>query len=115
MVMISAEYVAGFFDGEGCISARGNRAHVVIAITQGRREILDEIQESLGFGYVRGLNGGKHFRYEVTHQRHVRTFIKVVYPYSRVKKTQLRLGWAMSHMEPKRRMSHKQELKDLKR
>lgn len=50
-------YIAGFFDGEGCIrikkaSQRGNSYYVWVAITNSNKGILDEVVELFG-GTVR--------------------------------------------------------------
>ena len=50
--MVSVEYIAGFFDGEGCIIADKNAFTVRLIITNTQREVLDEIQKVLG-GSVR--------------------------------------------------------------
>ena len=46
-------YIAGFFDGEGCIrikqaSQRGNSYYVWVAITNSNRRILEEVVELFG-------------------------------------------------------------------
>jgi signal recognition particle subunit SEC65 len=49
---LSIEYIAGFFDGEGCIKLSQGQAKLRLTFTQTSREVLDEILKTLDFGVV---------------------------------------------------------------
>lgn len=90
-------YVAGFFDGEGCVSisydARRNRYHITAAITQNNLGILEEINTFF-------LNVGHLYEKKLTKQyinrqwelvfcgKQANLFLKAIYPYLQVKKEQ---------------------------
>jgi hypothetical protein len=94
---------------------------VKIAIGQKKPEVLYLIRDYLGMGTV-GSNGTPNsFRLTICGQKNVRKFIRLVYPYSVVKKDQLRVAYAMTELigrpsvnrELRDKLHH--QLKDLKR
>jgi hypothetical protein len=56
---LSLEYIAGFFDGEGCITTinqHKGRKYLLVSVSQKSRHVLDVIQETVG-GTVQGPYG----------------------------------------------------------
>ena len=95
-------YIAGFFDGEGCISGimcrgRGKHPIVRIAIGQKRPEILYWIKETLEMGSVsknsRGISSLRIYGKE-----NIGKFISLVLPYSKVKKEELIVGQKLNNL-----------------
>jgi hypothetical protein len=88
-------YLAGFFDGEGCITVTVNNkgyAYVMIETTQRVREPLDLMKATFGSsGEVRPIKGGKYWglRYNGTHAEAV---LRELLPYLRVKREQAELA-----------------------
>jgi hypothetical protein len=94
------EYIAGFFDGEGCVHAyvvRGGAGRIAtrISMSQRRRQVLDEIHESLGYGHVWGRGDGAYLL-RIDARADVQRFIRLVYPHSVVKKSELKLAYAIT-------------------
>src|ERR1700722_79291 len=101
-------YIAGFFDGEGCLHAVGpggaakGRFRVTIAQSEevGRlvlQEMADFMQEQGIYAYVCGHHNRKEQREHpgkrkpmwnlwITQQRSIKMFIEGVFPYLRVKR-----------------------------
>jgi len=90
--MLSNEYVAGFFDGEGCVSIN-TTGRCTISITQKNPEVLYLIQKQYG-GNVH-CKWKKHF--ECSHwltngKQDVIRFLNLIKPYVVVKKKEIDLG-----------------------
>lgn len=91
--MISLEYVAGFFDGEGCISINGNGRSftLVIGLCQVEVSILQEIQAQFG-GYlypkpIRNRNANQCWELRWNAKAGLE-FLKQITPFLRVKREQ---------------------------
>lgn len=99
-------WIAGFFDGEGCIQIRSShyssrvRPNLTLAceIDNTHKESLDRILKLLGFGTVRELyrnNKPKHhkkiYRYQTTGWGSLE-LLKILYPYLVTKKNQADVG-----------------------
>ena len=109
--MVSYEYIAGFFDGEGYIQLgiRSPGGHsrspyyLTISMANTHRGVLDEIQKMTG-GVVRfypskRLNVKSHYRLAL-YTRQALNFIKAVQPYLIVKKEEADLAIAFyEHIE----------------
>jgi len=99
---LSDSYIAGFFDGEGCITSQLTyitgkyekypRVNVQISITQKDRKILEWIQERfLGTIHVHDRdNLCYHLR--ITGKINMGRFLRAIQPYSVVKKEQIELA-----------------------
>lgn len=98
MYVVNSSYVAGFFDGEGCVGVYAPRSRPAVQITmsQRTRPVLDEIRKFLGYGQVR-LNSGK-YTLRIDGKKDVRKFIRSIYPYSIVKKDQLRMAYELTNL-----------------
>ena len=81
-------WLAGFFDGEGCISFVNSNGYIQthVFVTQKDRRILDEICDTFGFGKVYERRG-THLchQYVLARQTYVRDFLSAIVPYLRVK------------------------------
>lgn len=81
-------YIAGLFDGEGCVRfAKPTRCHskgrLMAKITQKDPMILYWVQEQFGYGGVFAKGGGAH-DYQVSSLK-ARQFLYAIRPYLRVK------------------------------
>jgi len=94
--MMSWEYVAGFFDGEGYIGIKehGKKHYFypIASMSQKSKKILEQIQEFLGFGYIT-INKAKPGMYtlDVSYSQNSR-FLKAIMPYLVVKKVVAKLA-----------------------
>lgn len=81
-------YIAGLFDGEGSIAARGlaTATHRRYTIIIGQKDVtpLAWIQRTVGAGYIYRGTAGVH-RYHLASQRAVYAFLHAVLPYLIVK------------------------------
>ena len=113
-------YLAGFFDGEGCLHASNARGWVNLraSMSQKNPEVLEKIQDYLGYGKIhRHRNTGVH-HLNICGRRNVREFIRRVYPYSVVKRRQLKVAYALVSGPPlpkEERLKVKEELHKAKR
>ncbi len=118
-------YVAGFFDGEGCIhlSTRKNNYTSVVSVSQRVRQPLDLIQET--FGGVVTWNGHVYLLTAFTVDQQ-KVFLEALLPHLIVKKQQAKL--MLEFLNRKRQRGRRytdeqrgkydkicQELRDLKR
>ena len=95
---MTPQYIAGFFDGEGSICfATRKKGKVYIDLYQKPREVLDLIQEFLGYGSICMYRRGSH-QLRISGRANVRRFISMIYPHSVVKKKQLEVGWAITEL-----------------
>lgn len=94
-VNISPAYIAGLFDGEGCVLARrrGSKISVEISITQVNPGVLHEIARALNLGrvYVSVWAGKKCGRLRLNSKHDVVSFIDMILPHTYVKTDQLLL------------------------
>jgi len=105
--MLSLDWIAGFFDGEGSASVRiannktckyGFQVLPEITIGQKTRPIIEAIRDRLGFGHVYRMGGGWQF---VLHSRiDIGRFVLLMRKRSVLKKRQLvLLARTMRHLE----------------
>ena len=90
-------YIAGFFDGEGCIHARirnNAQPNAVLTISQKNPKVLYWITKTVGYGHVTECYNEKWVRniWRVTGRDKTKSFIKMILPFSKVKKKQLQVG-----------------------
>jgi intein/homing endonuclease len=88
-------YLAGFFDGEGCVSHK--RGRPLISITQKDVDPLEWIQTVTGVGRIYPQRS--YWQYVVTNRIDIRIFIQLIYPYSQVKRTQLREAYYYRYLK----------------
>lgn len=97
-ITVKIAYIAGFFDGEGCIRIKkanhsGNCYYLWVAITNTNNSILEEIKELFG-GTVRKAENGKNkaiYHYMITSSEAF-DFLTVLTPFLKEKKKQAELG-----------------------
>ena len=91
-------YLAGLFDGEGCVGyykRQGNRnkySYVsVVMIAQSDLRLMLWLESKIGFGTVTSRAGKKHFEYHwsTNKRQHVKEFLEVIQPYLILKKDQV--------------------------
>lgn len=93
-------YIAGFFDGEGCVrikeaSQKGNSYYVWVAITNSNKQILEEVAELFG-GQVRRAEKTVNkviYHYLITSSEAV-DFLMVLQPFLKDKAEQVRIAIA---------------------
>lgn len=104
---ISLPYLAGLFDGEGCVGIyragrKAGRMAVRVEMGVTYLPVLTAIQEFLGYGQItpRGGRGGcdkQLWRYGISDRRRVLEFLKTVEPYLHEKREQVQL--VLDHLE----------------
>jgi hypothetical protein len=97
-----AAYIAGFFDGEGCIHislTRGRHSHcryrccLYITIGQKRPAVLYWIQKTLGYGLIQNKGPRCGYQWRLQNGRRGRLhFINTILPYTHVKTKELKTG-----------------------
>lgn len=99
-----AAYIAGFFDGEGCVTHqwRNNSPSISLRFAQKNPKVLEHIQGILGCGklYPHGASGS--WVLGIFGKDEIRRVIKIIYPYSKVKKRQLYIAYAICTLTNKR-------------
>lgn len=86
-------YIAGFFDGEGCVSI--HRGRVAIRIGQKDPSILENIQGLMGIGRIYQRRDREFHTLVIYRKADVGRFIRLIYPYVRgPKRAQLRQGYS---------------------
>lgn len=89
MTKTERAWLAGFFDGEGCISTTKNK-NVHISINQKFPGVLYHIKVLLECGRISSSPNAKQFW--ITGKGDCKKFIQAILPYSVVKKSQLTTG-----------------------
>ena len=107
-VKVDLRYIAGFFDGDGCIyaSASGLRA----TLTNVDLHVLQIIQNQFGFGIIKSRSRENR---QILHQlvfwsRDALFFIQQIYPYLIIKKSQADLAFDFQSTYRTRKGSTKQ-------
>ena len=104
----SKEYIAGFFDGEGCIRVAHNRkdsgSGIHVFITNTFKPILDQIQSLYG-GRVslRSKSNPKHrtcYQWRISNRIQALVFLSDMEPLLIEKKAQARLGIEFCTLDP---------------
>ena len=123
MNFMTWEYIAGFFDGEGCIGIYPDKSTTRVLVEMSQAEpqerVLYEIQEFLAEHGImfsarrverRGTHAPCHKIYTVN-RRVASEFLKHIEPFLRVKRLKAKelIAWADSN--PARRGAHKRPLK----
>lgn len=97
--MISDEYVAGFFDGEGCVnfSVRGKSRQIFfrVMLTNTDPDILEEFKSKYGGNLAKPRQlkeNWKIFRQLTITGPMAYSFLEKIYPYAKIKKQQIKLA-----------------------
>ena len=118
MEISDAAYIAGLFDGEGCVTCkkkptkrpdRGgkiyNQWYIRCEITMTDKEVIEWLHETLGFGWSREKKYSKrpkHYKRQWRWScgyRDALTFAKLLWPYTQVKLH--KLEQIIDHYEPR--------------
>ena len=93
-------YIAGFFDGEGCISGHMGRRHPSARISIGQKDpkILYWIQETLKIGRISKNSKSSNSSWRITRKEDIGRFIELILPYSIIKKEQLLVGQKLNNL-----------------
>lgn len=103
---MNISYIAGFFDGEGCISRRmkGDNPRVVVTIAQKSPTVLQEIRRHLGYGRINrvGYSEGRDYSYRLTIEgkENVSQFLLGVYPHLIVKRPRADIALQLLAISP---------------
>lgn len=89
---MNAAYVAGFFDGEGCLMIYQDRGYYRIRVALGQKtpEVLQEIQRFIKVGRI-GLAKTGHYYLRIDQRAHIRHFLDIIRPYAIVKKQHIQV------------------------
>ena len=103
---ITPQWLAGFFDGEGCVSPRHPKLPSVIAsISQSNLELLTAISEYVGNGNIieckrvskPRANEKRHYQIQWS-CRKAAAFLEIIKPYVIVKKQQVELAIVLASL-----------------
>jgi hypothetical protein len=104
--MISAQYAAGFFDGEGCVNCatnRGGSPFVRILIVNTNLEVLERFKETWGGDINKNYKSKEHWKQAYTWRlSHTSAglFLEEILPYLIVKKKQSELAIEFINIRP---------------
>ena len=118
MQINDAAYIAGLFDGEGCVTCKQkktkradrkgkvyNQWYIRCEITMTDKEVIEWLHETLGFGWSREKKYSKrpkHYKRQwrwCCGYRDALTFAKLLWPYAQVKLH--KLEQIIDHYEPR--------------
>lgn len=103
--MISAEYIAGYFDGEGCIrlqkiksttSSTGYRYHLTVVIANTHLDSLEQIRLSLPCAsqiHKRKTKTKMSYVLVIQKKSEVQKFLNHIYPHIIIKKSQCDIAY----------------------
>lgn len=96
--MLSNQYIAGFFDGEGCVYIglhhKGRGYHFCVSISQKKPEILYLIKNIFG-GKVDEKGSGRRgicYQWRATKRELIKKFFDAVEPFCIVKANDIKIG-----------------------
>lgn len=106
---VTWEYLAGFFDGEGCVSVYTHRSQSVpavrLSIGQQRTEVLYQIIEFLGCGNV------SKTKLQIYGRDNVRRVMEGMLPHAIVKARELRLALELMDSPKARKFELMEEIR----
>jgi hypothetical protein len=101
---ITDEYIAGFFDGEGCVSLMKHRSpstkshyiyNTIVIITNSNLQVLRDIRTKLGLGILNekpiSTRNKAVYSIAIRRQEEIKTFLNRFLPLLRVKKAEATL------------------------
>ena len=90
--MLADQYIAGFFDGEGCVTI-SQRGQVQITIAQNEREVLDYIQQKYGGGiHIKDSKAKICYHWRLSKSALITEFLNKMLPLCIIKKTELKIA-----------------------
>lgn len=106
--MISAQYAAGFFDGEGCVNCsvnKGGSPFVRILVVNTNIEVLEKLQETWGGDINANYKSKEHWKqaytWRLSHSAAAK-FLEDISPFLIVKEQQAKLALEFVHIRPGR-------------
>lgn len=89
--MFTSEYIAGFFDGEGCIYCAyvGGRTHYKVSVFQKHLPFIESLHKYIGFGKVRKVNAA--WALSIENKQDIIRFLVPLVPYLILRKTEAEL------------------------
>ena len=104
--MISTEYTAGFFDGEGCVNISSDRLgkpYIRILVVNTDNSVLQKFQEKWGGNITHNKrhkeNWKRSYTWRLSHQKAI-NFLKDLEPHLIVKKKQTNLAISFYEITP---------------
>ena len=103
--MISAQYAAGFMDGEGCINVSSCRTttYIRVLIVNTNREVLEMFQQRWGGDIKQNKQQKAHWKVSYTWRvsyAACQQFLKDVYPFLVIKKKQAEAAFIFFDNQP---------------
>lgn len=100
------QYLAGFFDGEGCISTRGDRYHLMLRVGNTDKRVLDLIVARYG-GKVYLSNRGPrpYYTIKVTSNELCQQWLELMLPHLIVKKAQAIVALRICNRPPTKELA----------
>lgn len=103
--MISAQYAAGFMDGEGCINVSSCRTstYIRVLIVNTNREVLELFQQRWGGDITQNKRQKTHWKVSYTWRvsyAACRDFLKDIYPFLVIKKKQAEAAFIFFDSQP---------------
>jgi hypothetical protein len=90
--MLTDQYIAGFFDGEGCVTI-SQRGRVQITIAQNEREVLDLIQKKYGGGiHIKDLKVKSCYHWRLSKAALIEKFLIKILPFCMIKNNEIRIA-----------------------
>ena len=93
-MIITEQYLAGFFDGEGCVNCskgRNDVPHVMISISGTCKKLLEEISKKYGGKvYIKNKYKDHHTQAYSWHVSKYREFVEDILPFTNIKTEQLK-------------------------
>ena len=96
MQEVDVAFIAGFFEGDGCIQSRGNPPYPVVTFGQKEPDILRWIQSRIGGRLYQHRRG--HWILSLGTKALVISFIQQVSPFTIVKRDQLSVGLKLAYL-----------------
>jgi LAGLIDADG DNA endonuclease family protein len=88
------EYIAGLFDGEGCINLMYSKGSVSVkvSISQKNRSLLELVKEFTQKGGIRSMTNKSCCEWSMTKREDVKTFLTAVVPHLILRKTEAEIA-----------------------
>jgi len=103
--LMTDEYVAGLFYGEGCVHIAKSLTHCAISITQKRPEILYLLQQKYG-GKVSKYGKQSCHKWRVFACEDNEKFLNAIYPHVIIKKSEVEIGLKFLANQEKRNLRY---------
>ena len=108
MADLDLKYIAGLFDGEGCIHIDKHEKpclhySLVVHLTNSNAKVIKKVRKTIGFGCIQTERKTKKIVYIFRLcSRQAKSFLVKVYPYLEIKKEQTKLAIEYQSKKPKR-------------